>query len=150
MTAPLVYLDTNLFISAFEGPGAISDHAWWILEAVERGEIHGATSELTLAEVLVHPLRSADTGLVEAYEAMITSSPVFTLVAVDRGVLRKAARLRADHAALRLPDAIHLASALIVGAGRFVTRDVRLAAVSPIPVVDGGPHSLDIISETTP
>ena len=147
VTTPRVYLDANLFISALEGPGAVSDHAWWILEAVERGEILGITNELTLAEVLVHPLRDADRALIETYEAMITTSPILSVVPVDRGVLMRAAELRAAHRALRLPDAIHLASALRAGAGHLVTRDARLAAVSPIPVVDGGPHSLDLIDE---
>ena len=147
---PLVYVDTNLFISALEGPGAVSDHAWWILEAIEAGEIRGATSELTLAEVLVHPLRRADTALVESYTAMISPSAVFTVVPVDRTILVAAARLRADHAALRLPDAIHLAAALGSGAGHLVTRDARLAAISPIPVVDGGPHSLEAIRKAHP
>lgn len=142
-----VYLDTNLFISAFEGPGAVSDHAWWILEAVERGELHGITSELTLAEVLVHPLRRGDRALEEAYEGAITASDVFTVVPVDRSILRQAARLRGEHGSLRLPDAVHLASALSADADWLVTRDARFAGISPIRVVDGGPHTLDRINE---
>lgn len=146
----LVYVDTNLFISALEGPCAVSDHAWLILEAIEAGEIVGATSELTLAEVLVHPLRCGDERLIESYEAMIASSPVFTVLPVGREILVAAARLRAVHAALRLPDAIHLASAQRMGADHFVTRDARLAAISPIPVVDGGPQSLEAIRKALP
>lgn len=147
---PLVYVDTNLFISALEGPGAIADHAWWILEAIDEGEIRAMTSELTLAEVLVHPLRRGDTALVETYRAMISPSKVFSVVPVDRSVLFEAARLRAEHTALRLPDAIHLATALAVGADHLVTRDARLATISRIPVVDGGPHSLEAIRKVTP
>lgn len=146
---PLVYVDTNVFIAALEGPGAVSDHAWWILEAIEAGEIRGATCELTLAEVLVHPLRRGDDALVESYTAMISPSSVFAVVPVDRHVLVAAAQLRADHAALRLPDAIHLAAARAIGARHLVTRDARLAAISTIPVVDGGPHSLEAIRKAT-
>ena len=40
-----------------------------------------------------------------------------------------AAQLRAEHAALRLPDALHLAAALHVGCDYFVTGDRRLARV---------------------
>ncbi len=147
---PLVYIDTNVFISALEGPGAVSDHAWWILEAIEGGEILGVTSEITLAEVLVHPLRRKDDALIESYTAMISPSSTFAVIPVGRDILVAAAQLRADHASLRLPDAIHLASALQTGAGHFVSRDVQLATIAPIHVVDGGPFSLDLIREAHP
>jgi predicted nucleic acid-binding protein len=52
---PRVYLDANVFVAAFEHVGAYSDHAWWIIRAIETGEIAAGTSELTLAEVLVKP-----------------------------------------------------------------------------------------------
>ncbi|WP_206365470.1 type II toxin-antitoxin system VapC family toxin [Siculibacillus lacustris] len=149
MTPPLAYLDTNIFISAFEGPGAVSDHAWWLLDAIEAGRFVGVTSELTLAEVLVHPLRHQDEALTEAYAAMLTTSPVFAVMPVDRSILVSAARLRARFGALRLPDAIHLATALAAEASHFVSRDVRLGTICPIRFVDGGPHSLDQILEAS-
>lgn len=146
---PLVYIDANLLISAMEGPGAVADHAWWILEAIERGDIRGCTSELTLAEVLVHPLRNDDESLARAYEQIVSPSDGFDVIPVARGLLIEAARLRARHHTLRLPDAVHLASAIAAEAEHFLTRDARLAAVSPIPVLDGGPHTLDLIEEAT-
>ena len=36
---PRVYLDANVFVAAFEHMGAHSDHAWWIIHAIESGEI---------------------------------------------------------------------------------------------------------------
>lgn len=144
---PIVYLDTNVFIAAFEGSGGLGDDVWPLLEAVERGELHAATCELTLAEVLVHPLRRGDAALVAAYEAMIAPSASLSVVAVDRALLTSAARLRAERPALRLPDALHLAAALRVGADLLVTRDVRLRGHSPIPTADGGSQSLDRLRE---
>lgn len=149
VSPPRVYLDTNLLIAAMEGPGAVSDHAWWILEAIERGDIRGCTSELTLAEVLVHPLRNGDEGLVHAYEQIVRSSDGFDVIPIARDVLIQAARLRAGHRSLRLPDAVHLASALAASVGYFLTRDAKLASMCPIPVLDGGPHTLDLIEEET-
>ena len=72
-----VYLDANVFIAAFEHVGAHSDHAWWIFQAIEAGEIAGATSELTLAEVLVKPLERDAADLAEGYENMIVSGSHF-------------------------------------------------------------------------
>ena len=147
VSAPLLYIDTNVFIAALEGPEGTSDVAWQVLEAIERGDAVGVTSELTLAELLVQPMRRGDGELVSTYEAMIASDGVFTVAPVDRGALVTAARLRADHPSLRLPDAIHLATAIATGAGHLVTRDVRLAAASPIPVTDGGPQTIALIQE---
>src|SRR2546422_1741263 len=44
-------------------PISHSDHAWWIIHAIEEGEIVGATSEITLAEVLVKPMELGDLEL---------------------------------------------------------------------------------------
>jgi hypothetical protein len=62
---PRVYLDANVFVAAFEHVGARSDHAWWIMRAIERGEIAAGTSEITLAEVLVKPFEVGATDLVD-------------------------------------------------------------------------------------
>ena len=49
LPAPRVYLDSNVFIAAFEHAGARSDHAWWIFHAIEQGESEGGQ---TLREVV--------------------------------------------------------------------------------------------------
>ena len=72
---PRVYLDSNVFITAMETPGAHADHAWWIIQAVEDGKIAAVTSEITIAEVLVKPIQMGDRGFVEAYQEMIAPSP---------------------------------------------------------------------------
>ena len=47
VSATRIYLDANVFIAAYESRGARSDHAWWILDAIEANEFLSVTSELT-------------------------------------------------------------------------------------------------------
>ncbi|MEP9350858.1 PIN domain-containing protein [Xanthobacter sp. KR7-225] len=109
--APRAYLDANVFIAALEHVGAHSDHAWWVLSAIEDGEVEGVTSEITLAEILVKPMERRDEGVITAYQSMISSVPGFMVPSVDRAILIDAARLRTTQRALKLPDAVHVATA---------------------------------------
>ena len=57
---------------------------------------------------------------------------------IDLAVAREAARLRATHRSLRLPDALVLGCAVVVSAERVLTADKRWAAVDPRVEVIGG------------
>lgn len=85
-------------------------------------------SSLVRLECLIKPLRQHDAGLLYLYETFLAaqlrldlSPPVFDV----------AARLRADHARLKTPDAIHLATALHHGCAEFWTNDDRLNSIAP-------------------
>lgn len=146
MTAARVYLDTNVFIAAYENPGARSDHAWWLLEAAEGGRIAAVTSELTLAEVLVKPLANSDRTLVEAYQAALATGSALEVVLIDRVILIGAAERRARRLSVKLPDAIHLAAARQANCRFFVTRDRDLANDDDeMSLIEFGPFSLDDI-----
>ena len=146
---PRVYFDSNVFIAAMENPGAHSDHAWWLILAIDEGRIAGVTSELTLAEVLVKPIELADETLVAAYERMISPAPQFEVLPVGRDVLRSAAHLRARRNSVRLPDAIHLATALAASCDFLVSDDRRLHATDGIKAFGVTPFTLDdILAET--
>jgi predicted nucleic acid-binding protein len=140
---PRVYLDTNVFIAAYETTGAHSDHAWWLLDALERGDIIGATSELTLSELLVRPIEEGADDLAEAYDGMIRPAAHFDVLPVGRDILIAAARLRARRSATRLPDAVHLASAERLGCRIFISRDKRLRAPEGMRVIGLDPFTLD-------
>ena len=57
------------------------------------------------------------------------------LVEIGRAQLRVAAQLRAQHAALRTPDALQLAAALSAGCSAFVTNDRDLPGVPGLRVL---------------
>lgn len=56
-TGNKVYLDTNIFIYALEGFSQYLDILTGLFNALDEGVIIGVTSELTLAEVLIKPMR---------------------------------------------------------------------------------------------
>lgn len=147
MTAepPRVYLDANVFVAAFESVGAHSDHAWWILHAIESGKIVGATSEMTLAEILVKPLETGATELAAGYESMIASSGGFEVRPVSRDILIKAAGLRAHRTSTKLPDAIHIATAQTSSCTFFVSDDHRLPLPDDMTLLPVNPFTLDDI-----
>ena len=143
MTEIRIYLDANVFISAYETRGARSDHAWWILDAIEDGEFAAVTSELTLAEVLVGPIRDGDDILVNDYQNVLTSGEALTVATVDRNTLTEAALLRTLRRSLRLPDAIHVATARLNGCRYLVSDDRRLPFAPGVQLVQLGPHAVD-------
>lgn len=145
MTVPRVYLDANVFIMAMEHVGARSDHAWWVLSSIEDGEIIGVTSELTLAEILVKPIERQSDATVEAYQEMITAAPGFEVRPVDRAVLVDAARLRAGRRSIKLPDAVHVATARTCGCAFFVSADERIAVPDEIRLLPISPFTVDDI-----
>jgi predicted nucleic acid-binding protein len=143
--APLVYLDSNVFVAAFEHEGAHSDHAWWILDAIEGGEIRGGTSEITLAELLVKPIERGATDLASAYDTMIVSGPGFEVLPVRRDILVSAAGIRATRPSVKLPDALHLASARALNCGVFISDDLRLKVPEGMRLLAVTPFTLDDI-----
>lgn len=140
-----VYLDTNVFIMAFENAGARSDHAWWLLRAIEDGEMAAVTSEMTLAEILVKPIEVGDEPLSASYQAILTSSPVMDVRAVTRSVLIEAAEIRAHRPSIRLPDAVHLATARAGGCSFFISNDERLAMPTGLQRLSLTPFTVDDI-----
>ena len=82
-------------------------------------------SAVGLSEFLVRPYRIARAEDVAAAQAAFEALPGMTIWPVDADVTREATRIRAE-TGVRLPDAIHVATALVAGAGAFLTNDARL------------------------
>ncbi len=77
------------------------------------------------AETIVRPLQQGTDSTVEGF----LDAAGITVVPVDRAVARRAARLRADHPSLRLPDALSLATALGADA-TLLTLDKKLNRIA--------------------
>jgi predicted nucleic acid-binding protein len=150
VTAPRVYLDSNVFIAAYESRGARSDHAWWILDAIEANEFMAVSSELTLAEVLVRPLQEGDAELADRYREILVGEDNFSVPQVSRDVLIEAAMLRSFARSLKLPDAIHVATARLHSCRFIVSDDRRLPVAPGVTVVPLGPHALDVMRGNSP
>lgn len=131
--AAQVYLDANILIRMVESApddraairSALAPH-------VEQGAVF-ITSQLSLAEVLVHPIRKKDSARIARYQRLLTD--FVAAQPVSREVLLTAARLRAQTPALRTPDAIHLATALLAAAEVFLTGDRGIKSSPACPVM---------------
>lgn len=128
-----IYLDTQVIIYTVEA----NQNYYSLLQPLwlkfQTGEIELMTSELTLLETLVFPLKNANTILVSDYEQLLLSSDI-QLVPITQSVLRTAANLRAN-THLKTPDAIHAATAISEGCTLFLTNDKGFRNVPHLSVV---------------
>lgn len=128
-----IYVDSPAIIYSIEKHPVYALAMLSLWSAADRGQLCVVTSEFTLAEVLVRPLREGDPGLAAEYRELLGGTTVAT-VPVSRAVLEQAAALRAAHSTLRTPDAIHAATGLTLGCSAFVTNDKALRQVAGLPV----------------
>ena len=129
-----VYLDANVFIYVVEEVPLFLGVLGPLFDAVASGQVRAVTSEVTLAEVLVHPVREADAEREAAFVRSVRTRGGLTVVPVTRAVLVEAAQLRAA-TRMKLPDAIHAATARLSGCTVLLTNDARIVAVPGVEVV---------------
>jgi predicted nucleic acid-binding protein len=128
-----VYVDANALIYTVE---AVTPYAHLLAPLWLRandGEITLVTSDLTLMEVLVKPLKLGSRHLIDGYEQTFRARQL-RVEPVSLKVLREAAALRAT-AALKTPDAIHAATALTLGCTHLVTNDSMFLRIRQLQVV---------------
>ena len=129
-----VGLDTSPLLYFIGGHPSYLGLVRAFFQAVDQGELTTVTSVITLAEVLVYPLRMGYTELVWRYRDVLLHSSGVATLPVSPHVAEEAAQLRADYG-LRTPDAIQIATAISVGARTFLTNDKRLAKVSELQML---------------
>lgn len=129
-----IYLDTNILIYAIEGYPDYVTALETLFDAVDAGNLTVFTSELTLAEVLVKPMQESDLNKQKIYADTLQDSEGLTVANVSREVLVEAAKIRANQR-LKLPDAIHLATAVNLRCTTFLTNDSLFKGTSILPIV---------------
>ena len=129
-----VYVETPAVIYTVEPHPAYSSLLRPLWQAAQARILQVVTSELTLLETLVVPLRTQDQALQAAYERLLLSTPEVRLHPLTLDVLREAARLRAAVPGLRTPDALHAATALRAGCALFLTNDGGFRRVPGLPL----------------
>ena len=128
------YLDANVFIYAVEGFERFASVSKQLLAALDAGNLKGLTSELTLAEVLVAPIRQSRYDGVAEFEALLSGRPTLQLIPINRAILRRSAEHRAILGGT-LPDAIHTATAFESDCTHFITADRNLKTSPSIELV---------------
>ncbi len=128
-TAVRLYIDTNIFIGAFENH--INDLVDLFISEPKNGPTL-FTSELTLAELLVKPMKDRNDGLVDVYRSWTVSNDVLEVGPVSRDALYYAAVLKSNYKWLKLPDAIHVSTTIGFDCSHFVSFDQHLERVGEI------------------
>jgi predicted nucleic acid-binding protein len=136
MTLPasgLVYIDTMTLIYTVERYPSYYPLLEPLWRAAQTGAVEVVSSELTLMETLVGPLKSGNPALEQAFEQALLGTAM-RLLPITQPILREAARLRAT-TQLRTPDALHAATARQAGCALFVTNDLGFRGVAGLPLV---------------
>jgi len=89
------------------------------------------TSVLAMLETLVGPYRLREPEAAERARLYLTSLPFLAFEPVSLEIADRAAELRGRRG-LRMPDAIHAATALVSGAEVFLTNDRALERVDEV------------------
>jgi predicted nucleic acid-binding protein len=125
--AQSIFFDTAPLIYFIEKDAAFFELVEPVMESIDRGEKRGVSSFITLAELLVKPLRQGRADLARAYRDQLAGHPHFSLIALERAVVERAAEIRARHDS-RPPDSIALASGVRRRGGRRGIRHERRSA----------------------
>jgi predicted nucleic acid-binding protein len=136
----LVYVDANPIAYAFEGPQelAVALKDLFSIFRLKRGS--AVTSELTLAEVL--PKRKVPD---RQFLDLLIWSEIFDLRPVTRNILvdtadyRRITRTRRPDGQTtmpKLPDAIHVVTAIQSGCSFFLSSDVRIKLPNTITLIN--------------
>lgn len=139
-----VYLDANIFIATFEGaPGqALSRELGQLFAQAAAGRLMLATSALTLSEILVRPIALRHETLTRRYLQMFrVGLPWLNIYPIDQDILIRAAAIRAERR-MKLPDALHVATALEHRVARFLTADMGIGSQDGLDVLRPTPEVL--------
>lgn len=118
-----IYLDTNVFIYATEH----ADQRRTLLVDLFLCGLPLVTSSITLAELVDKPHQLGQDRFIDIYRANIKNSAWLTVVPVDEEVAYHAGILKSGRKGLKLPDALHLSSAIAMGCSRFLTGDLGIS-----------------------
>jgi predicted nucleic acid-binding protein len=129
-----LYIDTNVFIYFVEGHPLHLQALDQLFGMIDAGDVQAHTSDLALAELLVRPFREQRADVVAVYDELLGPGSNLRLWPVTRDILRRSAQVRGS-VGNRLPDAIHLATAMAARADFFLTADARLRVPEGVRIV---------------
>ena len=127
----LVLVDSAPIIYILEGHERFAARFAPLFQRHALGELTLAVTTITIAEVLTGPLKAGEEALAKRYRAVLDA---WQVVDLSSDIAESAARLRGKYA-LKLPDAIQLASALAINADALVTHDRDFADVRGMRVL---------------
>ncbi len=128
-----IYLDANIFIYTLEAAEPWVGTLGNVFNGLNDNEFLAVTSQLTLSECLVLPFKQNNFDLIKVYREALSPRDNLSISAVDKKVLITAAHIRAKFG-LKLPDAIHAATALTQKCTGLLTNDPGFKRVSGLDI----------------
>ncbi|RKL63355.1 type II toxin-antitoxin system VapC family toxin [Thermoanaerobacteraceae bacterium SP2] len=128
-----VLIDTNVLIYFLEGNDEFGLASKKVLTLIKNAEVKGYVSVISLAELLVKPLKMKDAKLVTEINKFINNFPNLNLVSVDKHVATVAAQIRVEYG-LKMPDALIVSSAISLKCG-IITVNTGFRKIE-IPIYD--------------
>lgn len=120
-----IYLDTNIFIYGVEASKIYAKNIALLWEAIDQKKIVALTSEFTLSEILVKPIKDRNQKLINIYIQLIQNSEILKVSPLSRKILLQAAKLRSN-INKPLPDLFHLATAIETDCNYILTNDKKM------------------------
>jgi predicted nucleic acid-binding protein len=117
----LIHLDTGVVIGFLDARDAHHDEARAVFADALRAGDRFAMASSAFAECLVGPARRG-TAEIQTVRTMVERLPI-AVSPLDVEIAAAAARLRATHRTLRLPDALVIATAIEDAADQLITTD---------------------------
>lgn len=130
----IICLDTNCVIYLVENNPLWGSKVVARLATARKVGDTLAVCDLARSECLVGPLKNGDAALLANYQRFF-ASPAVQMLPLTVAVCERAAEVRVASAMrFELPDALHLAAAIVHGCGLFLTNDAQLAHCTEIAV----------------
>jgi len=120
----LVYLDTNIWIYAYENDPVFGPSARLLFQNLRSGKHRVASSLFVLGELLVLPTQKQNAFALASYRRLFYS-PELVLLPYNTAATQAYAEIRATQR-LKPLDALHLATAAAARVDLFVTHDTKL------------------------
>lgn len=108
-----IMIDTNIVIYFLEGDEVFEGISREVFSIIERGEAKGFISVISVAEILVKPMKLCNSQLVEKINRFLNIFPNLYIHGIDRSIAIEAANIRAV-TGLKMPDALIIASAKVL------------------------------------
>ncbi len=129
-----LYLDANIFVYFVEANDEPGQAAAQAIQVCRASQIKIVTSGLTIAECLHRPYSQGQDNVANLYEELFMQSGSIELISPDTDVFFLAARIGAEFN-MRVPDAVHVATALFYGCDAIFTNDKRMRAPKPLRII---------------
>lgn len=128
-----VCLDTNILAYFFEESPRFGSLVKKIVRNLQKDKTELKITFLTLAEILVHPVKLNDEGLIELYSNIQNHLNIQIIYPNEKTALI-AAQLRAEYN-IKTPDALNIAIAISNNCSAFLTNDETLKKIKPLKIL---------------